>query len=87
MDITNVANLSDPAAAVLETKNIPIGEMTRDERARTLEALRHSDGVMAVKVDHARGLAAITFDTRETNFPEIHDVLLESYRPSRNSAR
>jgi copper chaperone CopZ len=87
MDIANVANLANPEAAVLETKNIAIEGLT-DQGVRNLEeALRGKPGVKQVLVDRVGGIASITFDTRKTNFPEIHDTLLESgYRPGRTAA-
>src|SRR5437764_1433922 len=46
MDITNVANLADPEAATLETKNIAIDGMTREEWVRTIEkSLRGKPGI------------------------------------------
>jgi len=87
MDIANVANLADPEAAILETKNIAIEGLTKQGLKRVDEALRGKFGVREVTVDRERGMASVTFDTRETNFPDIHDTLLESgYRPGRTAA-
>ena len=87
MDITNIANLRNPEAAILETKKIGIDGLTHAECARTIEeALRGHRGVKEVHIDPTIGMAYVTFDTRETNFPEIHDILLESgYRAARSA--
>jgi len=86
MDIANVANLANPEAAVLDTKNIAIEGLTEQGLRRVEEALRGKLGVKEVKVDREHGMASVTFDTRETNFPEIHDTLLQSgYRPGRTA--
>ncbi len=86
MDLTNVANLADPEAATLETKNIAIDGMTREEWVRTIEkSLRGKPGIREVRVDPKHAIASVTFDRRQTNFPDIHDLLLESgYRPKRS---
>ena len=85
MDITNLANLPNPEAAIFETKNIGIEGTTRAESVRAIVgALRAKPGVKEVRVDVESGIASVTFDTSETNFPEIHDTLLTSgYRPTR----
>ena len=85
MDITNIANLADPEAAVLETKNIGIEGMSREDCVRTVvEALNGNPGIKEVLIDREHGIASVTFDTRQIHFPEIHDALLRSgYRPSR----
>ena len=85
MDITNVANLTNEEAAVLETKNIGIEGMTR-ECVRLIEkALRGKPGVRDVHVDPSRGIASVTFDRRQTSFPEIHDAILESGYPAKRT--
>ena len=85
MDITNVANLANPDAAIMETKNIAIEGMTDDECVRKIEkALNENPGIKELRLDRRSGIASITFDTRQTDFPEIHDALLKSgYRPPR----
>ncbi len=86
MDITNIANLPNPEAAILETKNIALDGITGEQPVRAIEeALRSTPGVVEVHIDRERRIASVTFDTRHTNFPELHEVLLRSgYRPSRS---
>ena len=87
MDIANVANLPNPEAAVLDTKNIAIEGLSEQGLRTVEEALSAKLGVKEVHVDRDRGIASVTFDTRQTNFPDIHDTLLESgYRPGRSAA-
>jgi len=84
MDMTIVANLPE---AELETKNLAINAASDESLRRIEEALRNERGVKEVKVDRENGIASVTFDTRETNLPELHDALLKSgYRPSRSLA-
>ena len=88
MDIANIANLPNPEAAILETKNIAIEKMANRETLNRIEnSLRGIHGVKEVRFDPDLGIASVTFDNRETNFPEIHDTLLDSgYRPRRTLA-
>ena len=83
MDKTNIANLPEDERA-LETKNIEIDGMTCDNCVRIIDkALRGVNGVKDVRVDRARRLATVTFDTRKTHIPELHDVLLRhGYKPT-----
>ena len=82
MDKTNIDHL-DPEHRFFETKNIEIDGMTCDNCVRIIEkALRGADGVKEVRVDRAKRLATVTFDTRKTHIPELHDILLRhGYRP------
>jgi cation transport ATPase len=86
MDISNVANLANPEAAILESKNIAVEGLDGEAFARRIEeALRAQPGVKEVRLEKARGILSITFDTRQTNFPDLHDLILKSgYRPSRS---
>ena len=86
MDITNIANPANPEALILETKHIAIDGVKDEQGLRAIEkALRDKPGVREVRVDRGRSIASVTFDTRETNFPDIHDLILESgYRPPRS---
>ncbi len=70
---------------VLETREIGIEGMTCDNCVRKVEkALRGRKGVKEVRVDRAAAKATVTFDTTQTNIPELHDALLSSgYRPTR----
>jgi copper chaperone CopZ len=69
--------------AVWETRDIGIAGMTCDNCVRRVEkALKGKPGVREVKVDREAARASVTFDTRKTNIPELHDVLLKSgYHP------
>jgi hypothetical protein len=86
MDISNVANLANPEAAILESKNIAVEGLDDEAFARKIEeALRAQPGVKEVRLDKDGGILSITFDTRQTNFPDLHDLILKSgYRPSRS---
>ena len=86
MDISNVANLANPEAAILESKNIAVEGLNNDAFARRIEeTLRAQPGVKDVRLDRAGGILSVTFDTRQTNLPDLHDFILESgYRPRRS---
>ena len=83
MDKTNIANLP-PGEQFLETKTIEIDGMTCANCVRIVEnALRGADGVTEVQVDLSQRIARVTFDTRKTNVPALHDALLRhGYRPT-----
>jgi copper chaperone CopZ len=83
MDKTNIDNLP-PEERFLETKNIEIDGMNCDNCVRIIEkALRGVNGVKEIRVDRARRLATVNFDTRKTHIPELHDVLLRhGYKPT-----
>ena len=83
MDKTNIDNLS-PEERYRETREIEIDGMTCDECVRTIKrAFRGTDGVEAVHVDRRKRLVTVTFDTRKTNIPALHDILLShGYRPT-----
>ena len=68
---------------LLETKTIGISGMTCDGCVKTIErAFRGKRGVKEVRVDRSAATATVTFDERQTNLPELHDVLLKSgYKP------
>ena len=74
--------------SVLETQDIGIEGMTCDNCVRRVEkALRGVNGVTEVRVDLQAALATVTFDTRKTHMPDLHDALLKSgYRPSAQPA-
>ncbi len=68
---------------VLETRDIGIAGMTCDNCVRKVEkTLRSRDGVKEVRVDRVAGIATVTFDTKRTDIPALHDALLQSgYQP------
>lgn len=84
MEKTNIDNIQGTDLELLETKEIGIAGMTCDNCVRTIErALRGKEGVREVKVDRAKGLATVTYDTRKTNIPALHDILLKAgYTPT-----
>jgi copper chaperone len=71
-----------------ETRRIGIAGMTCDHCVRKVEtALRGRKGVKDVKVDRAAAVATVTFDTAQTDIPDLHDALLSSgYRPTTTAA-
>ncbi len=83
MDKTNIDKLP-PEERFIDTSNIEIDGMTCDNCVRIIEnALRGVDGVKEVRVDRSRRLATVTYDTRKTHIPELHDILLShGYRPA-----
>ena len=89
MDETNIEiakpgpHSTEAEGELLETKTIGIAGMTCDKCVQTIEhAFRGKRGVRKVKVDRAAATATITYDERQTNLPELHDVLLRSgYKP------
>ncbi len=84
MDKRNIDNL-DPEDKFFDTSKIEIDGMTCDNCIRIIEkALRAVNGVKSVRVDRAKRLATVTYDTRKTHIPELHDVLLShGYHPTR----
>jgi copper chaperone CopZ len=86
MDKTNLANLSIDDVA-LETKVIGIEGMTCEKCVeKILKALRGKDGVHDVTIDRENATATVTFDSRKTDLPTLHDLLLKSgYRPTRRA--
>lgn len=89
MDETNIEiakpepNAPEIKGQFLETKTIGIAGMTCDKCVETIErAFRGKRGVKKVKVDRTEATATVTYDERQTNLPELHDVLLQSgYKP------
>jgi copper chaperone CopZ len=84
MDKTNTERARDPGEQYFETKQIAIDGMTCDNCVRTVErALRDTRGVTDVQVDRENALATVTFDTRATDIPALHDALMRhGYRPT-----
>jgi copper chaperone CopZ len=87
MDETNTVNIKRPVEPVLETKDVAIAGMTSDACVKIIErALRKKDGVTEVRVDRDRSVATVTYDTRKTDIPALHDALLKSgYHPTREA--
>jgi copper chaperone CopZ len=76
---------ADTKREVLETKTIGIAGMACAECVKKIEkAFRGKRGVKKVSVDRKDATATVIFDARQTNLPELHDVLLRSgYKPIR----
>ena len=57
--------------------------MTCDKCVEKIErAFRGKRGVKKVRVNRDDATATVTYDERQTNLPELHDVLLKSgYKP------
>jgi P-type Cu+ transporter len=74
---------SETQGDYLETKTIGISGMTCDKCVKTIErAFRGKRGVRDVSVNRTDATATVTYDERQTNLPELHDVLLKSgYKP------
>lgn len=61
---------------VVDTKVIAIVGMTCDHCVRRVEkALRGEAGVSDVAVDRQAGRATVTFDTRQTDIPRLHEAI------------
>jgi copper chaperone CopZ len=88
VDDTNVEIIQSPEAPVIETTTIGIEGMTCDRCVQKVEqALRGARGVKDVSVDLKSATATITFDSRITHFPDLHDRLLASgYKPTRSAS-
>jgi copper chaperone CopZ len=84
MDRTNTQSIERPALSFFETNEIAIEGMTCDKCVEKIEhALGDKEGVREVVVDRQRGIATVTFDTRKTDIPELHDILLRAgYKPT-----
>jgi copper chaperone len=91
MDETNTIRVKQPpenrerGMNTIVTKQIAIEGMTCDGCVRTVDkALRGQRGVKEVRVDRNSAMATVTYDSGETDIPELHDTLLKAgYRPTR----
>ena len=70
-------------AELLETKTLGIAGMTSDRCVQKIEKAFHKHpGVKTIKIDRENEVATVTFDSRTTNMPELHELLLKSgYKP------
>jgi P-type Cu+ transporter len=84
MDKTNTERAGRHVEEFFETKQIAIDGMTCDSCVRTVDkALRGAPGVSEVRVDRDNAVATVTFDTRKTDIPALHDILLRNgYKPT-----
>ncbi len=89
MDETNteVAKLGIHSTAahrqLLETKSLGIAGMTSERCVKKIEKAFHKHpGVKSIKINRHEEVATVTFDARQTNMPELHELLLKSgYKP------
>ena len=66
-------------AQFLETKILGIAGMTSDPSIRKIErAFQCQPGVVEITIDRENALATITYDARQTNMAELHELLLRS---------
>jgi copper chaperone CopZ len=90
MDETNteLATIGPHSTATMgdlwETKTIGVTGMTSDKCVKKIErAFRRHPGVKDIQIDRESATATISFDARQTNMPELHELLLHSgYKPS-----
>gem|GEM_PF-1441042 len=68
---------------LVETKTIGIAGMTSDRCVKKIgRAFRCHRGVREFSIDRENATATITFDVRQTNMAELHEVLLRTgYKP------
>lgn len=73
-----------PKDEIWETRDLGVAGMTCDHCVRRVEkALRSHPGVKEVRVDRVAARATVTFDSRKTDIPALHDRLLHAgYRPA-----
>jgi len=89
MDETNTevakSGLHSTAAKgqLLETKSLGIAGMTSERCVKKIEkAFQKQPGVKSIKINREEEVATVTFDSRQTNMPELHELLLKSgYKP------
>ena len=67
----------------LITKSIGMAGMTSEKSVKKIElAFSRKPGVKEFHIDRENAIATITFDARQTNMPELHELLLRSgYKP------
>jgi copper chaperone CopZ len=68
---------------LLEQKSLGIAGMTSERCVKKIEKAFHKHpGVKKIKIDRENEVASVTFDSRRTNMPELHELLLKSgYKP------
>jgi copper chaperone CopZ len=89
MDSTNTEMATDgqhSTAAqqeILDTKIFGIAGITSERSIKTIEsAFGKTPGVKSVNIDREKGTVTVTFNVRQTNMAELHELLLRSgYRP------
>lgn len=90
MDETNTLNVNQPPKSPvgmdpITIRQIAIEGMTCDRCVEKVDkALRGKNGVRTVQVDRQKAVATVTFDSRETDIPALHEALLAAgYKPTR----
>ena len=83
-ETSNLHGLEAATTKPIQTQEIAIEGMTCPKCVETLEkALRKVKGVHEVAANLEQKRAVVTFDTRETDIPELHDCILKSgYTPA-----
>jgi copper chaperone len=93
-----ISEIDKPDLEVLETLRadrkpyrtdvLGIEGMTCDECVQKIEnSLKNVNGVQSVQVDREKAVATVTYDSRKTDVPTLHDALLNSgYKPTRQAS-
>src|SRR5687768_7995534 len=85
MDETNIRARAEED--FFDTTRITVEGMTCDKCVETIErAFRGKDGIRDVRVDRGSATAAVTFDRRKVDVPQLHDLLLEHGYHARRTA-
>jgi copper chaperone CopZ len=89
LDIKELEDILNPSnRSHFRTDQIGIDGVTSEELIHKIEeTLSHIEGVQTLHVDSERQVVIISYDSRLTNMPELHDALLESgYKPTRTAS-
>ena len=89
MDSTNIElatqgqHSTEAQTEILETKVLGISGTVSDRSIKTIErAFAHKPGVKEFSIDRENDTVTVTFNVRQTNIPELHELLLRSgYNP------
>jgi copper chaperone CopZ len=89
MDETNTEvatgglHTTEAKGELLETKTLGVAGMTTERCVKKIEkAFKKQPGVKSIHIDRETETATVTFDSRRTNMPELHELLLRSgYKP------
>jgi copper chaperone CopZ len=84
MDPADPRNPEHADHPIFETIEIATEGEDCDERVRKLrEPIMRIPGVQDVNINTARERVVVTFDTRKTHAPDLHDAILKSgYKPA-----
>jgi copper chaperone CopZ len=80
LDREELEDILNPAhRSVIRTDHLAIEGSNTDESVQLIqEALSKVKGVQEVVVDREKSIVNITYDSRKTNVPALHDALLGS---------